>query len=46
MFYNKYLVFDQNFKEFLTGNNFLSGNFEKHAWSNILQSQQDTRKKM
>ena len=28
MFYDKYLVFDQNFKGFLTGNNFLSGNFE------------------
>lgn len=28
MFYNKCLVFDQNFKGFLLGNNFLSGNFE------------------
>ena len=28
MFYDKYLVFDQNFKGFLPGNNFLSGNFE------------------
>mgnify|MGYP001198189847 CR=1 FL=1 len=28
MFYDKCLVFDQNFKGFLPGNNFLSGNFE------------------
>ena len=28
MFYDKYLVFDQNFKGFLPGNYFLSGNFE------------------
>ena len=28
MFYDKCMVFDQNFKGFLPGNNFLSGNFE------------------
>ena len=28
MFYDKYLVFDQNFKGLLPGNYFLSGNFE------------------
>ena len=44
MFYDKYLVFDQNFKGFLPGNKFLSGNFENMLDQIFYNPQQDTRK--
>ena len=44
MFYNKCLVFDQNFKGFLPGNKFLSGNFENMLDQIFYNPQQDTRK--